>query len=82
MAKEPGLFATAGMRSKVKATSSAVNAEPLWKRTPGRRRNSHTSSPTARHDSASDGTGRARSSVSTRLLNTMEAKALFGEMLW
>ena len=82
MAKEEGLFGTLGTRSKVKATSSAVNGLPLWKRTSGRSLNSHRFGSTARHSVARPGIGRAWASVSTSRSKIMSATALFGESWW
>jgi len=82
MAKEDGLFGTLGTRSRVKATSSAVNSLPLWKRTPGRSLNSHTLGSTARHSVAKPGIGRDCASVPTKRSKIMSATALLGESWW
>jgi hypothetical protein len=82
MAKEDGLFGTVGTRSKVKATSSAVNGLPLWKRTSRRSLNSQRFGSTARHSVARPGIGRDCPSVPTSLSKIMSATALLGESWW
>ena len=81
-AKEDGLFGTLGSRASVKATSSAVKALPLWKRTFGRSLNSHTVGSTARHSSARPGMLRDCASLFTSRSKMMSATALLGESWW
>ena len=81
-AKEDGLLGTFGSRCSEKATSSAVKALPLWKRTFGRRRNSHTVGAMARHSVARPGTLRERPSSLISRSKMVSAMALLGESWW
>ena len=81
MEKEPGELAIVGMRSTVKAKSSAVNGRPSWNTTPGRSLNSHTSSAIVRQLSARSGASFELAWVAVSAPNTIELNAVLGEML-
>jgi hypothetical protein len=71
-----------GTRFSVKATSSAVNGEPSWKRTFFRSLNSQVSASIARHEVASPGTSFMFASRRISGSNTCMRSALFGVRLW
>ena len=82
MPKLDGLPSTFGARSKLNSTSSAVNGVPSWNLTLRRSLNSQVVASIGFQDSARPGTGRWRSSWSTRRSKMCESSELFGERLW